>query len=425
MRDPADFPSEGDPPDLHRSDPFLDRAVLACPHAWYQRSQRSEPVVWVAELGVYLVTRHEDVVRILGDDEAFSSGLEGRIVAALRRNPLRASVRAVLADGFPQVETLPWLDGPEHTRQRAMVSEALTPRRIEALAEPIRTVAGQLVATWPDRGEVDFVEGFAAPFPIAVFAEALGIRQKDRRRFRLWCDGLVRRLGTVPTSQQELAEARKGVQFGRFVGALIDDRRAHPGDDLVSDLVGALAAEGAAASTTELVNLLLVFLMAGTITTQNLLTTLIHELLRRPELLEAVRDEPELRRRAVEETARLHSPVKLFTRVATRDVKVAGTVIPAGEMVLPVFAAANVDPAVWANPLEFRLDRPQPAEHLAFGSGSHACLGAELARAEVLIALDVIFDEYTRIEPAPGRTAQFEPNVWLSVMQHLWLSVRR
>lgn len=405
--------------------PFAEPDVLSDPYAFYQHCHRKEPALWVDELSAYLVTRRRDVLDVLEDPDTFSSRTGGRIASGLRHNPRRPSVKAVLAEGIPQVETAPWLDGREHLRQRRMLEAVLTEQRVTQLEQPIRRCAEQLLASWPNGGEVAFVDSFAGPLPIMVMATALGIESRDLRKFRLWAEGLANRVGAIPTEAQEVAEAGKVVQLQRLMAQLIDARRDAPRDDIVSALLQAMPTSGSQEPTVELVNLLVMLVLAGTVPTQNLLTAVLYTLATHSELFHQVQVEPALRPRVIEEVARLHSPVRLFPRVTTRPVTLGGVRIDAGSVVLPVFHAANVDDTEVPDPLSIRLDRDAPEDHLGFGRGVHDCVGAALGRAEVAHSLDVVLENFRRIELQPGHEPRFEPIVWQYAISDLRLRVQR
>jgi cytochrome P450 len=412
-------------PDCVKGFPFTEPTVLADPYPYYTACQRDEPALWVQELGAYLITRRRDVLNVLSDEETCSSRTGGRIANGLRHNPRRPSVKAVLSRGCPQAETAPWLDGAEHTRQRAMLRCALTDERVRQLEKPIRRCAEQLVATWPDGGELEFVESFAEPLPIEVMGTALGIDPRDHRKFRLWAEGLASRVGSIATEQQEVAEARKVVQLQRLLASLIAERRVAPREDIISALIQALPDRPPDEASIEIVNLLVMLILAGTVPTQSLLTAVLHVLVTHPQILEQVQADPGLRPRLIEEAARLHSPVRLFPRVTTRAVSIGGTRIEAGAVVLPVFHAANVDCEEIPDAQVLRLDRDHPTAHLAFGHGAHTCVGATLGRAEVTISLEVILENFDRIGLLPGHEPRFEPIVWHCTIGRLPLTVQR
>jgi cytochrome P450 len=406
---------------------FLNPAVLSCPFDFFQRAHQQSPVVSLPELGVHIITRYEDVKRVLRDERVFSSSSGGRMGSggmSISQPP--PSVQEILAEGYPHVDTLPWLDAPQHTEQRAVVNSAFTPRRVKQLRDTIAEFAATALAAWPDSGVVDLIDTFAAPLPIVTLGKALGIDPKDNRRFRRWSTAILSRLGTVSTEEQEKIEARHVVDFQHFMADLIEARRREPGDDMLSDLINTPREHGEPLSTLELINLFMVIMVAGNSTTQSTIAVLMYELARRPETMKIVRERPETRPAAIEEALRLHSPVRVFSRFTTEEVEIGGMTIPAGQMVLPNFYAANVDAARFEDPHEFRLDRPRlSSSHLAFGFGAHYCSGASLARAEVEIALDALLDSFREIELPAGFEPQFDPNVWHTGLPELPLVVRR
>lgn len=408
---------------------FLDPSVLACPFPFYEQLHQHAPVIEVPELGVVLVTRYDDVMTVIRDDDTFLSGISGELVSAFSFNPQRDSVNEVLAKApvpAAPLGTLGFADPPDHTRQRTLVNQAFTPRRVRLLTSVTEKHAAELLERWPDDGEIEFVHDFAAPLPIAVLSEALGVRISDRDQFRIWTESVLVRLGQVLTEEEDLAAAHQVVEFQNYMVSLIEGRRHGEHDDMLGDLLRARLEDDEAETTmTELIGIVLHLLVAGNETTRGAIASMMYELVKQPDLLAAVRADRSLIAKAFEETLRLQAPVMLFSRVASRDVEIAGVPIKAGQIVMPVFHAANCDAGYFPEPATFKLDRRYAKPHLGFGAGIHFCAGANLARAETVIAFNEILDRFRTIELAEGEEPQFNANFWSRSLAGLRLKVAR
>lgn len=278
---------------------------------------------------------------------------------------------------------------PEHTYLRGLVGKAFTPRTVAALRPSIEQMVDDLLDALPAHGTVDLLASFAAPLPVAVISEMLGIPDADRAAFRQWSEDMV--LPDGPAGEQPEAQARwrEGCrQFADYLTALVDERRARPGEDLVSKLVEVADADDRF-GLDDLLATCQLLLFAGHETTVNLLANGVLALLRNPSELALLRAEPALIGSAVEELLRYDGPVHLTARTALEPVDLAGQSIDSGDFVIVLLGAANRDPARFADPdrLDLRRERNQ---HVGFGVGVHFCLGAPLARLEAQIALPAL-----------------------------------
>jgi cytochrome P450 len=276
-------------------------------------------------------------------------------------------------------------DPPVHTRQRRLVGRGFTPRRIAELKPMIeRTVADKLAAV-RGRPHFDLVKEVAAPIPTAVIASLLSVEPERYGDIRHWSDqfsnlSMSADRGSMANIESLLAMLR---DFSQYFVPKIEDRRAHPQDDLLSDIVQADGVD--LLSATELVLFMMVLLSAGNETTANVIGNTVLQLVQRPDQIELLENDPSLIPAAIEESIRLYSPFQFLFREPVVDVEVGGVTIPAGDMIAILIGAANRDPKVFDRPNEFDLTRRTP--HLAFGKGIHFCLGAPLARLEADVAL--------------------------------------
>ena len=277
-------------------------------------------------------------------------------------------------------------DPPRHTRLRSLVSQAFTPRMVEQLEPRIREIAAELLQPAIEAGECDLVEALSYPLPVIVIAEILGVPPEDRNSFKEWSDEVVASLGTGINGESRAVRQDIFEVMRDYLMAMVEERRNSPRNDLISGLVQA-EMDGEKLTFDELLQMLILLLVAGNETTTNLIGNAALEFMAHPDEFARVRAEPGLIPSAIEEVLRFNSPVQATVRRPTRDVELSGKPIAKGTPVLVWLAAANRDPAQFAEPLRFDVTR-WPNRHIAFGMGIHFCLGAPLARLEAKVAIE-------------------------------------
>src|SRR5215470_17836671 len=343
-------------PEFHSGDPFPA----------FRRLRAEAPVHWHPTPGFWAVTRHEDVVAVSRDPATFCSS-RGILLSDLER-PVAPR------------QSIIYIDPPEHVQYRKLVQPAFTPGRLRALERRVAETVSELLDRLPVEQPVDFVEAFAAPLPLFVIADMLGVAGGDRAQFKRWSDAIVE-AGTQPTDDNM---AQSGELLGYFA-SVIADRRARPGDDLISVLVQS-EIDGERLEEFDLLMFCMTLMVAGNDTTRNLLSHGALALALHPEERARLAADPALMPRAVEEMLRWGTPVGSFMRTAMRDTELGGTHIRAGDRLVLFYASANRDEAVFGADAEaFRVTR-DASRHVAFGFGEHFCLGAQLARMEARIA---------------------------------------
>ena len=362
------------------------------PFPIYARGRRESPVMLHADLPIASVFGYDDIVEILKDPETWSSVFPVPAELDARRD----LPRSMLAQ-----------DPPEHTRLRNLVSQAFTPRMISRLEPRIEQIAQELVGAAVRRREVDLVDALTHPLPMVVIAEIIGIPLEDREHFKKWSEALIATLGVglmqgAPGSRS--IEAQIGVieEMRSYFSQLVERRRAEPREDLLSGLVAA-ELEGSKLSFNEMLQMLVLLLVAGNETTTTLIGNAVIELLEHPEQLAQLRRQPELISGAIEEVLRFASPVQFDPRRAMRSVGLKGCKIEKGRVVICWLGSANRDETVFEEPDRFQLTRPSN-RHLAFGFGPHYCLGANLARLEAQTALRVLLERtesFRRLDDEP------------------------
>jgi len=328
--------------------------------------------------GFWVASAFEDVRDILLDHERFSSSAMGG------------------GEGFG----LPLLtdDPPRHGVLRALLAKAFTPAAMEGMRAPIETLARDLVAAIPAGANIDIVEALTTPLPVAVIAGMMGVPRARERDFKRWSNAMI----GIQDSPFEADRIKTLMELRSYFAGLAAERRASPGDDLVSAMTRANDATETL-NDEQIVGFCMLLMIAGNETTTNLLGNLLDRLADAPEAWAALRADPALIEGAIEESLRYDSPVQMVMRRARADVAINALTIPKGETVLVYLAAANRDPGKWREPAAFALDRARE-RHVAFGHGVHTCIGAPLARMEAKAAMTALVARFATLKRGEGET---------------------
>jgi cytochrome P450 len=361
--------------------------MLADPYPVYRRLRAADPVHRDEASNTWVLTRYDDV-------------------AAVLRSPAVSSerIRVLQQDAPPEfqaflafrADTMLNSDPPKHTRLRLLVSKAFTPAAVEQLAPFIRRTVAAALDTGRARGRMEVMRDLAQPLPVTVIAHLLGIPPEDHARFKKWSDDISVTADNVQSNLQPehfRQAVRSWQELLAYLRGVVAERQAQPRDDLLSALVKAEEA-GDRLSENELFANTILLLNAGHETTTNLIGNGTYALLRHPDQWRKLRDDPTLVGSAVEEALRYDSPVQFTSRLLKADLPLGGKQLRAGEQVLTLLGAANRDPAHFPEPDHFDIARADN-KHVAFGLGSHFCLGAPLARLEGRI----VFEELVRRVP--------------------------
>jgi cytochrome P450 PksS len=381
--------------------PFYDR--LRADHPVYQTALADGRTIW-------LVTRYDDVVAVLRDPRFLKD----------QRAVLTPEEQAALPALSPVLDLLSHdllnQDPPNHTRLRALVSKAFTPRLVEGLRPRIQQLADELLDAMAPKGEVDLLEAYAFPIPITVIAELLGVPVADRDRFREWSNEIVS-INPTPAGLERVTVAV--TDFSEYLGRLFAERRREPQDDLISGLVHAEEA-GDRLTEQELYSMASIILIAGHETTVNLIGTGTLVLLQHPDQLARLWSDPELIKPAIEELLRHSGPVEGSTdRYAAEDVEIGGVTIPKGAAVYVMLGSANRDAERFSDPDVVDLTR-DTRQHVAFGQGIHYCLGAPLARLEGQIAIGSLVQRFPNLRlAAPAETLTWRPGMLIRSLDRL------
>jgi cytochrome P450 len=346
----------------------MDPEVLRNPYPTYKR-MRDEYPVYRHPAGFWALTRYQDVSEALKDAATFSSSAMGQ---QNPRGPGEGLGRSLISE-----------DPPTHTEQRNTVNRGFSPSRIGALEPRIEELANELLTSFESRGHCDLTEEFANPLPVSVIVELLGLDPNKRDDFKKWSNDII--VGSTQAGGMGSTVIDSMLKFRETIAAAVEDRKLHPGSDLISILVDAGLGEGIldADSTIGFAGLLLA---AGSETTTNLIGNVMVTLMEDPGLLKQAREDHELIKPLLEESLRHDPPVQMLMRLTTTDTQIDGTEIPAGNLVMMMLGSANRDETRFPNPDEFDIERNTQG-HLGFGFGNHFCLGASLARLEGTIAI--------------------------------------
>ena len=356
------------------------------PYTELARLRREEPVQRIDFSGmpheeskpVFIVYRYEEVQQMLRDNATFSS--------------------AIIIDAFGDVlgrHVMLGMDEPEHGRHRALVAKAFSQKALARWEhELVGKVGNELIDQFAARGRADLVKEFTFPYPTQIIAGLLGLPREDYPQFQRWSISLLS--FTINPERGRAASAALEEYFAPILAA----RRAEPRDDLISGLAQA-EIDGEKLSDVEIFSFLRLLLPAGVETTYRSLGNMLFGLLSNTGQLEAVRADRSLLPQAIEEAVRWEPPLLTITRVATRDTELAGVAIPAGSAVMPMLGAANRQDDRYAEPDGFDIFR-SPRAHIGFGHGVHVCLGMHLARLEMRVALNLLFDRLANLRLDPG-----------------------
>ena len=356
-------------------------------YEFYDRIREEQPVFWSDRLKRWIVTRYDDVFSAYRNPDVYSSMTFGaRGGGTVLHEPAQDRVTRTVS------QQILLLDRPEHTRLRKLVSYTFTPRYVATMRDYIGRMTRELLEQCRGERDFDFVASFACPLPLQVIAEIVGIGVADRDQYREWSDALS--FVTEPNQPTEDLRAafHRADDMRAFLFELVECRRRNPGEDLVSRMICAEDA-GDRLTTDEIVAMAMLLTSAGHETTTGLLTNLLQLVLSDESMKERLASDPTFRKTAIEETLRWEPPLQFSTRIVSTDVEVQGVAIPAGSALALSVAAANRDPRKFVNANMFEPTRT-PNPHLTFGQGVHGCLGANLARLEADVVVEVLARDY-------------------------------
>lgn len=356
----------------------------------YKESRKKQPILFVNQVEIgkeWLITRYEDALPLLKDNRlkkdwtnVFSQDIKNMYLSVDNSDHLTTHMLNS--------------DPPNHSRLRSLVQKAFTPKMIAQLDKRIERIADDLISDIERKGTLNLVDDYSFPLPIIVISEMLGIPKEDQAKFRIWSHAVI----ASPETPEEIKETEKQLsEFITYLQYLVDIKRKEPKEDLVSALILA-ESEGHKLSARELYSMIMLLIVAGHETTVNLITNTVLALLENPNQLQLLKDNPKLIDSAIEEGLRYYSPVEVTTaRWAAEPFQIHHQTIQKGDMVIIALASANRDETVFENPEIFDITR-ENNRHIAFGHGSHFCLGAPLARLEAKIAITTLFNRMPELQ---------------------------
>ena len=373
--------------------------IRSNPYPLYAELRRNAPVCQVDPGGFWAISRYDDVLAVLKTPRLYSS--EGFLLFSqkpwLPRNALK--------------DTLLAMDPPRHGRLRSLISRAFGTTALARLEPRIRACAEELTARIPTGRTVDFVETFSMHLPSIVIGTLLGLPTSTHEHFKRWANDMVNVPGVADDDLVTQARTRQSLEeMDRYLNEVMDDRRRHPQDDFVSDLVN-LQVDGESLTPSEQMGFLHLLLVAGLDTTVHLLNFLVQALAEHPDVMARVREDRSRVPAFIEEVLRYHSPVQSVLRLTTAEVEMHGVRLPPGSPVLVLLGSANRDEQHFTEPDHFDIHRTG-TNNMPFGHGAHFCIGAALARMEARIAMEQLLNRFQRFEV---KTDKFEWNHSLTV----------
>jgi cytochrome P450 len=375
----------------------------------YQRLQQEAPVFYYAPLDLFILTKHEDIRFAAQRKDIFSptGGLLLTEIMHTKDTPLREEFFD------PAGELFSYTDSPRHRQLRRLLTPAFTPRALTTMTAELEESCRALVDTIDANRPIDFVEVVASRLPILFASRLLGTTSSDVTRIRQWSDALEN-IGSGTLTADELHDAaREFKEMNEFFLSEFERKRQHPGSDLTSTLLEATL-DGEKLSDARLIMYCTTVLAVGTDTTRSLLTGMAIALARHPDQLAQLRADRSLMPTAVDEALRWTTPGRGFVRTLLTDTEIRGQKIRAGQRVYLFYAAGNIDPDVFPDPLTFDITRDQDISHLGFGFGPHICIAAQMVRMEAAMLYNMLLDRFSSWELAaePRRVTHILRNGW-------------
>jgi cytochrome P450 len=418
-------------PVAHGSDPLagvslIDPAISAQPTAYYTAMREQDPVHYDEKLGMYLISRYEDIQTIQRDPITYS--VEHGYKAQYAAGFFQEFQEILERDGQGFFPDAIMSDPPYHTRIRKLMDNAFSAHRVRQLEPLIEDIVRESIDEFIDRGECDGVKDFGVPVTIRVICKQLGIEVYDADKIQRWSHAVTQQIGRMQDREQMVENAREICDLQNFLISEIRDREANPKEDMISDLVHARA-EGEEIPTltfTEVVSLVRALMIAGNETTATAMSNLLYILATQPDvanLLQDAADDDRLLSRFVEELLRIEPPVRGLSRMTTKEVELGGKTLPNGAHLLLMYASANDQDDVFTCPRDFDMERPNLGRHVSFGGGPHRCIGLSLARMEIRVAAREVIRRMKDIKLAvPVEDLRYLPTVATHSIERLPLT---
>jgi cytochrome P450 len=408
---------------------FFDPAVNKCPYDAYDVLRDEAPVWHDPRTGFYVVTRYEDIRTIINDTETYLNG--GRSRARIQSPQMIERARRITelyeTKGWVPAPTLAGRDDPNHKQMRALFDHAFRPSKIKLMDEFVGSLAHRLIDDFIDAGRCDWVKQFAVPLPLIVIGKQMGAKEEDIWKIKAWTDAWVQRLGMMQTDEEAIWSTEMEIEAQHYFQPIFERLRGEPDDTLLSDIVNTVIPEwGRTLNDNELhAEMMADTFVGGSETSTNAISAGVMLLIQNPDAWTQLKSAPDkYLPQFVEEVLRLEGPVQGLFRVTSRDVELHGVTIPAGATINIRFAAANRDERKFECPADLDLDRENAKAHLAFGAGTHFCLGSPLARRELFLSFQALVQRVDRMwfldeAGAPINTFDIAPNFALRALKEL------
>jgi cytochrome P450 len=391
---------------------LMDPAVQQCPYELYRKLRASSPLYQMPSTGFHLVTSFALAREVIRTPDQYLSSV---------------SPMALADDGIPQeiidiYETGGWLplascstsDPPQHTRVRGFLEKLFTAERVRAATPMIDAIAAGLLDELEGKTEIEFIRDFAHPLPMMVIADLLGVPRSDIAQFKVWSDAIVEPFSMMASRERRIECAQLVVEMQGYFAEMVAERRRQPRNDLISEAIAYRDSEGNAFTMQELMTIITIDLLAsGNETTTAAIGSGMKLLIEDPAVVDEIVARPTRIPALTEEILRLESPAQGMFRRCAHDSTLAGVALNEGDLLNIRFGAANRDGDQFTNPDQIDLQRTKPGSHLAFGMGRHVCVGAALARQEIISAFKAIFQRYDRFWLLPNHPKpEYQPSLF-------------
>ncbi|MEE4338189.1 cytochrome P450 [Erythrobacter sp.] len=416
--------AEGSGPQVNLFDP----EVQQCPLDAYRTLREEAPVYRIPGTDIFVVSRYEHVREVLMDPQRFPSSAKNELMRASPTDVERGRKVAerFKAKGWLPAPTLAGRDDPNHKQMRAMFNEAFKPSRIKEIDPRVENLAYELIDGFLDEGECDWVSRFCIPLPLFIIGEQMGAKREDMWRIKGWTDAFFHRISMMLPEDRHLEMVDREIEAQHYFQPIFEKLREQPDESLISVLVNTvIEGWGRPLNDNELhAEMMADTFVGGSETTTNALAAGMKLLIENKDVWAKLKSDPDRYMRTfVEEVLRLESPVQSLMRFAHEDVELAGVTIPAGSIINVRYGAANRDESAFECPEKLDLDRPRAGAHMAFGSGTHHCLGAPLARRELTWGFTAVVDRFEDMDFAEGKNDfTYHPHFLLRSLKQLHIT---
>ncbi len=407
---------------------LFDPEVQRCPYPAYQQLRDEAPAFQCPATGMFVVTRFEDVRAVLTDSINFVNNSSLRMASRPVTDRQKAVVELFETEGWLPAPTLAGRDNPEHKEMRAIFNQAFRPKVVGRLDPEVRDLAYKLIDDFIDDGHCEFVRQFAIPLPLVIIGRQMGADPADIWKIKEWTEAFFHRIGMMLDPSQELDTVRKEIEAQHYFQPIFERLRKEPNNTLLSELVNTVIEEwGRPLTDNELhAEMMADTFVGGSETTTNALSAGVKLLIENKDVWEQLKSDPEKYSKVfIEEVLRLESPVQSLMRVTANDVELSGTKIPAGSLINVRYGAANRDERRFEDPEKIDLNRKAPGGHMAFGSGVHHCLGAPLARRELIWSFTALAEKVDDLWFAEEKnTFDYHPHYLLRSLKELHIEFK-